>query len=293
MIQNLVEVYCLFDNFVKYLNLEGLKKHPAGRKGMLSEAEYMLIITLKHSLGIRTNSSLYFMIKNYGFASLFSDLPSYQQFNDGIKRSLPYLIVLTTLLTASNKNKKAKYYIVDSTPLPICANGHRHNVKIDMGLAKSSKNLNGWFHGFKLHVIINQNMDFVGIKITDGSTKDFNALEGEIIRGLVGWLVGDKGYISSKTSSNLVKQGLVLLVKSRKNMKKLPATKWQNFLFSQRERIEGVFSMLKLRFNMITNLARSLDGFFTTIFGAIVTFFIMRKPREELCIERLENILIS
>ena len=293
MIQNTVEVYCLFDNFVKYLNSAGLKKHPAGRKGLLSEAEYMFIIALKHSFGIRTNSNLYYMIKHFGFASFFSKLPSYQQFNDGIKRSFPYLVALTTLLAESNKNKKSKYYIVDSTPLPICSNGHRYNVKIDNGLAKSSKNLNGWFHGFKLHIVINHNMDIVGIKVTDGSTKDYNALEGGIIKGLIGWLVGDKGYISSKVSRKLSQQGLNLLVKSRKNMKKLPVTKWQNFLFSQRERIEGIFSMLKLRFNMLTNLARSLEGFFTNVFGAIVTFLVTRKQTEELSIERFEHILIS
>ena len=71
MIQNIEEVYCLCDNFVKYLNSKDLKKHPAGRKGMLSEAEYMLIIILKHSFCIRANSDLYYMIKQLGFSPYF------------------------------------------------------------------------------------------------------------------------------------------------------------------------------------------------------------------------------
>lgn len=293
MIKNIEKVYCLCDNFVKYLNSIGLIKHPAGRKSMLSEAEYMLIILLKHSFAVRTNSSLYVLIKHYGFASLFSKLPSYQQFNNGIRRSFPYLMALTTLLIKSNKHKSARYHIVDSTPVPICSNGHRYNVKIDKKLASSGKNLNGWFYGFKLHIIVNHNLDITGLKITNGSTKDFNALEGDMIKDLIGWMVGDKGYISSKTSTRLSKQGLILLVKSRKNMKKFPATIWQNFLFSQRERIEGVFGVLKLRFNMVTNLARSIDGFFTNVFGAIVTFLLTRKIKKELCINCFEQILIS
>ena len=145
MIQNIEEVYCLCDNFVKYLDSIGIKKHPAGRKNVLSMAEYMLIILLKHSFSIRTNSTLYFLIKHYGFAKLFSELPSYQQFNEGIRRSLPYLMALTALMIKSNKSKKARYHIVDSTPIPVCSNGHRYNVKIDKKLASSGKNLNDGF----------------------------------------------------------------------------------------------------------------------------------------------------
>ena len=140
---------------------------------------------------------------------------------------------------------------------------------------------------------MNHNLDIMGLKITNGSTKDFNVLDGDMIKGLIGWMVGDKGYISSKTSFRLAQQGLILLVKSRKNMKKFSATKRQNFLFAQRERIEGIFGVLKLRFNLVTNLARSIDGFFTNVFGAIVTFLITRKPGKELCISRFEQNLIS
>jgi len=293
MIQNIEEVYCLCDNFVKYLNSIGIKKHPAGRKSMLCTSEYMLIILIKHSFSIRTNSSLYFLIKHYGFAKLFSTFPSYQQFNEGIRRSLPYLIGLTTLIIKSNKNKKALYHLVDSTPIPVCSNGHRYNVKIDKKFASAGKNLNGWFYGFKLHLIVNHNLDIMGLKITNGSTKDFKVLDGDMVKNLIGWIVGDKGYISSETSSRLAKQGLILLVKPRKNMKKYPATKWQNFLFAQREKIEGIFGVLKLRFNLVTNLARSIDGFFTSVFGAIVTFLITRKSVKDLCINSFEKILIS
>ena len=291
---NLEEVYCLNDNFVKYLERCGLRKHPAGRKSALSIAEYMTIILLKQELGIRKNSNLYIVIKEM-FKRHFSPLPSYQQFNEGLRQTFPYLMLLTALMAKNNKIKKSKFYIVDSTPLPICSNGHRYKVKIDNGLAKSGKNLNGWFHGFKLHIIINNNLDIVSLCISDGAKKDYNVLSGEMVRGLFGWLVGDKGYVSSKTHSSLSKQGLTLLTKTRSNMKKFPATSYQNYLFSKREIVETVFSVLKHQLNIVTNNARSFFGFFSQVFAAILAYFLCKDKKLEKLnkIEAFQAFLIS
>lgn len=271
MLEKLVEVYCLSDNFVKHIESNGLKKHPAGRKGNLSVAEYMTLIVLKHAFKIRTNKSLYTFVKNFGFQNMFSTLPSYQQFNNGIRQSLPYLVALANGLTTNNKKKKALFYIVDSTPLPVCANAHRYNVKIDNGLAKSGKNLNGWYYGFKLHLIIDQNMEIVGITVSDAATKDYNVLCGHFVSGISGYLIGDKGYICQRIAKNLALKGLTLLTRSRKNMKKNPVAPEVLKMLSRREIVENVFSRLKLQFDMINQFARSLDGFLVQIFGAILT----------------------
>jgi hypothetical protein len=38
----------------------------------------------------------------------------------------------------------------------VCNNQYRFIAKLFKGLARSGKNLNGWFWGFKLHLIINR-----------------------------------------------------------------------------------------------------------------------------------------
>jgi len=275
IMHNLEEVYILNDNFVKFLEQQNLKRNPVGRKSTLSVSEYMTLIMLQQELGIRINKVFYFLIKNL-FQKHFSKLPSYQQFNEGLRYTLPYLLLLTSLLINKNKKKKAKFYIVDSTPLPICANAYRYNLKIDFGLAKTGKNLNGWFHGFKAHLITNHNLEIVGLCFSDGAKKDYNVLNGNMIKDLTGWLIGDKGYICSQVSQNLAKQGLFLLTRTRKNMKKFPATNYQNYLLSKRETIETVFSILKSQLNMITQGAKSLLSFFSKIFAAILLYCICK-----------------
>lgn len=289
-LNKIVEVYCFSDNFVKFVEGE---KSSIGRKSMLSTAEYMTIIVLKHVLKIRTNKSLYNTLKFFGLDKMFSKLPSYQQFNDGMRRALPYLVAATSCLTRKNKKNKAAFYIVDSTPLPICANAHRYNVKIDNGLGKSGKNLNGWYFGFKLHLIIDQNMEVVGLCVTDAATKDYNALNGAFVKELFGFLIGDKGYVCKRVASNLAQDGLVLVTKPRKNMKKLPVTKDVLHMLLRREIIENIFSRLKLQFNMVTQFARSLDGFFVQVFGAILTFLIDGKLRKRFKIQEILNDSIS
>ena len=104
IINNLEEVYVLNDNFVKYLSKIGIKRNPAGRKSALSVTEYMTLILLKQDLGIRKNNIFYFLVQNM-FKKHFSTLPSYQQFNDGLRHTLSYLLLLTNLIVNQNKKK--------------------------------------------------------------------------------------------------------------------------------------------------------------------------------------------
>ena len=111
-LNKIVEVYCFSDNFVKFVEGE---KSSIGRKSMVSTAEYMTIIVLKHVLKIRTNKSLYNTLKFFGLDKMFSTLPSYQQFNDGIRRALPYLVAATVCLTR-NHEKIRKYFFMIFSP---------------------------------------------------------------------------------------------------------------------------------------------------------------------------------
>ena len=276
-IEKITEIFCLADNFVKFLEKNGLKRNVVGRKSMLSPSEFILLLVLKQAFCLKTNKILYYFTK-YFFKDLFSQIPSYQQFNDGLNRAFPFLVALTTLLIKETKKKKAKFYVVDSLPLSICSNGHRYNVKIDNGTATSGKNLNGWYHGYKFHMIINQDMEIVGIKITNASVKDHAVLEGDFIKGLIGWLVGDKGYICKEKKEKLHKKSLNLLTRTRKNMKKYPITPFESYLLSQRQIVESVFSKLKYRYNIVTGYARSLRGYFVNVLSAVVTYCLeMRK----------------
>ena len=290
--KNIVEVYCFVDNFVKMIESKSLKS-PAGRKSMLTKTDYITLTIFKQEYGLKTTKQLYEFVQEY-MQKDFSPLPSYQQFNEGIKSTFSYFVMIAWLLTRLTRKKDAKYHIVDSSPLPVCNNQYRFQAKLFKGLARSGKNMNGWYWGFKLHLIINHDMEIESIKISDGSTSDIDALEGDFIDGIRGWLVGDKGYIGQKKAQELAAQGIKLITRTRKNMRKVPALPIHNYLLSKRQAVESTFSYLKYRLSVLSSYARSVEGFFVNVFSAIVTYSLNLKKKGKLpCIDEFSMLLIS
>jgi len=124
--------------------------------------------------------------------------------------------------------------------------------------------MNGWYYGFKLHLIINKNMDVVSFKFTSGSISDITALDSKLVKGIAGYLIGDKGYLGYKKAKELKKSNITLITKGRKNMKKLPVNKKILRMLSRRQIVETSFSMLKDRLQIINKKARSITSFFFT-----------------------------
>lgn len=280
--KNIIEVYCLIDNFVKFIHSKDPEKK-VGRKRALSITDYVILTLFKQEHNFRTTKDLYNFVREY-MSSYFPPVPSYQQFNEGINATFRYLVIISWLMSKHTRSKGAMYHVIDSTPMPVCNNQYRFSEKIFKGLAASGKNLNGWFWGFKLHLIINQNMEIESIKITNGSASDTSVLTDDFIDGIKGWLVGDKGYIGVDKAKDLSKKGIKLLTRTRKNMKKKPATSLHNYLFSKRQSIEGVFSYLKHRLFLINSYARSAEGFFVSVFSAIISYSLNRKDKSMLSI---------
>jgi IS5 family transposase len=263
-------VFCISDNIVKAID-KNSNKNKVGRPGDLSKAEYVTLAILKQEMGIKTTKDFHKLVKEYMKVD-FSNVPSYQQFCDGMKSTLKYFVFISWVLSGIARKKESGYYIVDSTPLPVCNNNYRFRSKIFKGLASSGKNMNGWYFGFKLHIIINDSMEIASMKITDGSHNDLAALDENFVKDISGWLVGDKGYIGAKKATELAEKGIKLVTRTKKNMKKYPALKVHNYLLSKRQSVESVFSYLKHRLSAVCAYARSAESYFVGVFSAIVAY---------------------
>lgn len=272
--KNIVEVYCLVDNLVKQIDAKNTKT--VGRPGILSKSCYVTLAIFKQTYGIKTIAHLYEFAKEF-LRGHFPNLPSYQQFSEGIKNTFRYFLVITYFITQTNRKKKSNKHIVDSTPVPVCRNQHRFKSKIFKGLAGPGKNMHGWFFGFKLHLIINNDMEIESIAITSGSTHDSKVLDGDFIDELFGWIVGDKGYTGKEIKERLAKKGLNLVTKPRKNMLQLPTLKIHQYLLSRRKIVESVFNSLKNNLTSFSSYSRSIEGFFVNVLSAIVTYSINLK----------------
>ena len=85
-------------------------------------------------------------------------------------------------------------------------------------------------------------------------------------------LVADSGYLSKEYEQKFWDLGTYFLTATRKNMKTL-ATIYQQKLMDMRPKVETVFSILKDRFQLITSIARSINGYLAhyirSIFGYV------------------------
>jgi len=202
-------------------------------------------------LSVKTNTILYNLIKNHT-KNTFGSLPSYQQFCAGLESNLVYLSLINYVITEINKQKNNDFFIIDSTSLPICRNSYRSRSKLGKNIATSGKNINGWYFGFKLRLVITNDMDIISFKFTGGSTSGIAALDTNFVKNITGYLIGDKGYLGKKKAQELRKNGIKLITKPRKNMKQIPTKKYfknvmsssscRNFIQSIKIKIFSYFS---------------------------------------------------
>jgi hypothetical protein len=80
----------------------------------------------------------------------------------------------------------------------------------------------GWFFGFKLHLVFNTCHEIVALTRQRSKTDPWQWHQAGPGADLTGKLFGDKGYIGRKLAEDLLRRGLTLFTRSRRNMKALP-----------------------------------------------------------------------
>jgi hypothetical protein len=83
---------------------------------------------------------------------------------------------------------------IDSTSLAVCRNPRIHQHRVFAGRAARGKTSAGWFYGFKLHLVVNDQGELLAFCLTPGNVDDRRPVP-KLATGLVGKLFGDKGYL--------------------------------------------------------------------------------------------------
>jgi hypothetical protein len=153
----------------------------------------------------------------------FPNLPSYQRFVQWIPRAL---IPLTAYLFAQLGSCSGITF-VDSTPLVVCHNRRIHSHKTFKNLAARGHTSVGWFFGFKLHLLFNDQGQIVWLQLTPGNTDDRKGMLEMIenpLSTVFGKLIGDKGYVSQALLIRLGNEfGIQMVTRLKKKMHtKLP-----------------------------------------------------------------------
>lgn len=125
---------------------------------------------------------------------------------------------------------------------------------------KFGRSAKGIYYGLKLHKTNDLCRKLLAFKFTGAKADDREVFK-EMNRDLLGLFLTDAGYISKNLARDFhLEHQRILFTQPRKNMKKLISS-FDYYLYNTRMIIELSFRNLKMFYNLVTNLPRSVDWY--------------------------------
>lgn len=278
---NLVEIFCILDEFCKFFEPE-LKKHTLSdgkrhrnRPCRMSDSEIMTILVLFHMKRFRDLKSFYLM---YVCKHMRKEFPTVLSYNRFVERQRSVGLNLILFLQTCALGQCTGISIIDSTPLVACHIKREHSHKTMKGWAAKGKCTMGWFYGFKLHLVINDRGEIIQWQLTPGNTDDREPLKDSgFTKKLFGKLFADRGYISENLFEQLFIDDIHLVTKIKKNMKNSLMNIHDKILLRKRAIIETVNDVLKNICQIEHTRHRSVDNFATNLFAGLIAYNLMPK----------------
>ena len=168
---------------------------------------------------------------------------------------------------------------IDSTSLTACHVKRASSHRTFKDQAKWGKTTTGWFFGFKLHLVINHQAEIVAFRLTSGNIDDRKPVP-EMVKGMQGKAFADRGYLSQKLTKTLIKEGIHLFTKVKKNMKNKLISLIDKLMLRKRAIIESVCNLLKSSCQIEHHRHRSRWNFLSNLMAAVATYCLNpNKPR--------------
>ena len=233
-----VDDFCLLFTLWQEHQLLG-SSHKPGPKPKLAASEIMTTIIYFHMSHYRNFKSYYTQYVMKHLRSEFPTLVSYNRFVELMPMALlPLCLYLKTRL-----GPVTGISFIDATSLSVCHNRRIERHRVFEGLVARGKTSMGWFFGFKLHLVVNDQGETLAFCLTAGNVDDRVPVP-TMARELWGKLVGDKGYISQDLFDQLFAQDLHLITTARKNMKNRLMPLLDRVLVRKRSLIETINDQL-------------------------------------------------
>jgi len=290
-----IDDFCkILDKKIKHYFIEDKTKPKRNRKKRLTESEIMTILVAGQIFKFKTFKDFYLFLKQK--TNYFPNAVSYNRFVELIKSVFIYFQTFLLFKLLKTKNNSKVYYI-DSTSIKVCDNRRIYSHKVFKN-AKRGKTSMGWFYGFKLHYIINENGELINFYFTPGNVDDRNE---NVIFSLISnlnpfsYLFGDKGYISKKLEQNLKKRDIILITKKRKNQKKENLSEYKKLLLSKRNIIESANNILKNFYELVHSRHRNNYNAYTHWLVVLTAYiFHPNKPKINIdnILQKKDNLLL-
>ena len=290
---NILTLFCEIDDFFlayeKWVSTQCLPEttplETRGRPRQLHPSEVMTLLIAFHQSNYRTLKHFYLKHVCVYWGDEFPHLVSYSRF---VQLQKEVLTVLMFYLS-THLGTCIGISFVDSTRLRVCDNRRISSHRVFVSEAGCSKTSMGWFYGFKLHLVINEQGEILDVELTPGNTDDRRPLP-KFTEGLHGNLYADRGYISKDLREQLRAQGINLVYKVRKNMKPLDLSVCDEVLLRKRMLIESVIRVLKTQTQLEhSRKPRSFENFQVNVVSALIAYQLCEK-KPSLNIHELQDI---
>ena len=295
----IIEIFCNLDDFMKEFDTVLTKNSISdtslpkkrNRKSKMSKSEVMTIMVIFHLKSHRNLKHFYLYYVSKHMDDYFPDLVSYNRFVELQKSVIQPLAVYLKLY---GLGKCSGISFIDSTALKVCHYKREKQNKVFQGIAEKSYGTLGWFYGFKLHLVSNDKGQIVDFLITKANVDNRYPLKNKNFHDKIfGKIYGDKGYLGKDLFDKLFVDGIHLVTKLRKNMKKKALDFMDKIYLRKRAIIESVNDVLKNTCQIEHSRHRSFDNFLGNLIAGLTAYsFLEKKP--SIKIQRfLPNIGIS
>jgi len=274
--------------FVPYLQARQVAqgRGPRQRETTLSLSEVMTILILFQASGFRNFKTFYLHHVCQHLTRAFPHLVSYSRF---VELEAEALLPLAAFL-ATRFGQCTGLSFIDSTPLKVCHNLRIKSHKVFKGVARRGVSSTGWFYGFKVHLVINDQGDLLAALFTPGHVDDRKPVP-KLARRLFGKLVGDRGYISHDLFARLWGQGVHLITRIKKNMQNKLLPLLDKILLRKRTLVETVNDQLKNICQLEHTRHRSVTNFVVNLLAALIAYtYQEKKPSLKLNRDELQNL---
>lgn len=275
----LLEVFCQVDDFCLWFvpRWEARMLPPADRslrqrEGQLGLSEIMTILIWFHRSNYRTFKHFY---REYVSVCLRGEFPGLVSYNRFIEL-IPGAFVPLCAFSQSRKGEVTGIAFIDATSLAVCHNRRIQSQRVFKNVAHRGKTSVGWFYGFNVHLIINDQGELLAFKVTAGNVDDRLPVP-DMAKGWYGKLFGDKGYISHTLFETLYDRGLQLITGIRKNMKNRVMMVLDKLLLRKRALIETVNDQLKNISQIEHTRHRSVTNAMVNLIAGLIAYTYQEK----------------
>jgi hypothetical protein len=272
---DIVMLFCEIDDFCAriepWLHAHLLPARQRERESRMHLSEVMTILVWFHMVGYRNFKQFYQHEVCENLREAFPRLVSYNRFVE-LQRDalLPLCIYLK-----QRYGECTGISFIDSTPLPVCHNRRIHSHQVFAQEAARGKSSVGWFYGFKLHLVVNDEGELLACCLTPGNVAGAQWARKpvpQLVKELWGKLFGDKGYLSHSLSEQLFAQDLYLITKLRRNMSNKLMPLLDKLLLRKRAILETIVDQLKNISQIEHTRHRSLWNFMGNLIAGLIAY---------------------